>query len=99
MRQRQRTQPRQHQVADGWYSTCNPHPGGTRREAELHHEVSSGGRDVADDDARAEPPDSAHPRDDSGERVVGPHEERLHPAREAQVGPARHDGVRDLEIK
>lgn len=98
MRKRQRAQPRQHQVARGWYATGYPQPGGARREAELHDEVSSGGRDVADDDAHAEPPDGAHPRDNFGERVVGPDEKRLHPTREAQIGPARRDGVRDLEI-
>lgn len=98
VRHRQRAQPRQNQVSHGWYPTGNPQPGGARREAELHDEVPSGGRDVADDHVRAERPDGAHPRDDSGEWVAGPHEERLHPAREAQVGPARHDGVCDFEI-
>jgi hypothetical protein len=90
-------QARQHEVARRRDSTGDPQPGGAWCEAELDEEPGSGGK-IADEHVRAELPDCAHPGDDLGERVVGADEERLHPAREREVGPASHDGVRDLQV-
>jgi len=91
-------QARQHEVARRRDTTGDPQPGGAWCEAELDDEVPGSGGEIADEHVRAELPDCAHPGDDLGERVVGADEERLHPAREREVGPASHDGVRDFQV-
>jgi hypothetical protein len=78
-----------------------PQPGDAWCKAEFDNEVPSGCGNITDDDVGAEPPDGAHPRDNSRQRVVCTDEERLQfcsRERGSEVGPARYDDMCNLQI-